>query len=476
MTAKIDVVALSLCCFVFFSFRWHIAAGWSRPHEEHHIGTNTFIHFPSPSRRMGTTASSNYVDGIVACPQLNITWAPWSGNASSIDSPVSAHMQQLLAALSSDPSADGPAGEARGPFPFASTSVLYGIFVLETLICVLLIAWRYHGLRLLVAKGDGSVGRERCVTPPTDNHYWKIYFSSNFLGHLIALLVLQVPAIQSNAEAMRIMTLLQRCMLGSNCLALAFALNHQRIYRVKEHRKQKSVSPELIRQVTIVNRVCAALFLVFCVTDFVSNHVVDSLSNVAQYFYWAYVVMLGILNIPVVIAVLWIDCHEAPIQASRFAKALVTLATSIHLVVVLPPTFWSRYAFNLNTTGPIVVPQDSITDSACPMMDGRMSKFDLVVIANICSIAMYFVFVALEHRRNRLIGQTDHYHSISQALEGGQAHRSNLIVAANSNPASSRGSELTQMLHDEEDDAIVEVPFDDGQAPLSHRSTVSPRR
>ncbi|CUE97823.1 transmembrane protein, putative [Bodo saltans] len=447
---------------------------------------------------MGTVASSNYVDGVVACPQMNITAPPWSGNLSSVlltsqggggdpssssgssgsaSSHPSVHMTQLLAALDT-PDGRGVAvigGGSAAPFPFASTSVLYGMFVLETLLCVVVITWRYHGLRLLVAKGDGSVGRERCVTPPTDNHYWKIYFLSNFFGHLIALLVLQVPAIQNSAEAMRIMILLQRCMLGSNCLALAFALNHQRIHRVKEHRKQKGVSPELIRQVTVVNRVCAALFLVFCITDFVSNHVVDALSDVANYFYWAYVVMLGILNIPVVIAVMWIDCHEAPIQASRFSKCLVTLATAIHLVVVLPPTFWSEYAFNLNTTGLIVVPQDSITDDACPLMGGHMSKFDLVVIANICSIAMYFAFVALEHRRNRLIGQTDHYHSISQALEGGQAHHNNLMINANSNPASSRGSELTQMLNDD-DDAIVEVPLDDGRPPLSYRSTGSPRR
>lgn len=432
---------------------------------------------------MGATPSRNYLDGIVACPQINMTVAlPSNGTLSSVvlsggygrdASPSDVHVHQLLAALAEDGDYSVIGGGSPAPFPFASTTILYGLLLLETLVAFVIISWRYHGLRLLVARDDdGTIGRERRVTASTDNHHWIVYFLSNFLGHGIALLVLQLPAVQDSDEAMRIMILLQRCLLGGNCLALALALNHQRIHRFKEHRKQKNVSPELIRQVTIGNRVCASLFLVFCATDFVSNHIVDELSTVANYFYWGYVVMLGILNIPVVLAVLWINCHEAPIQASRAAKAIVTIATAIHVVVVLPPTFWTIYAFNLNTTGAIVVPQDDITDDACPLMGGHMSKFDFVVVANIISLALYFTFVVLEHRRNRLIGQTDHYHATSHALEGGEAHRHDLMINQSSNPASSRGSELTQMLNDDEDDAIVEVPVDPyGRPPLSHRST-----
>lgn len=368
---------------------------------------------------------SSWTASLVRCPHVNATIDDIVSNMTlrnatlrdvlvdNLESRGGLH--RLLAALDSPSGASGSTGSTNELFPYAGTTILFGIISLMSLAAAVCVWWRWHGLRLLVAASDAAdhAVRRRTLTPSTNNIHWILYFVSNAVKHVTTVLLLQVHALNdgssgSSTEASKVITLLQRAFLGCNCFLLALAMNHQRLYRVREHRRQKKVSPQMVRNVHRTNLACGLVFLIFVVADFVASHAVDESSAAASAFYWVYIAAICLLSVPLLVSVVWVICNQAPVQAAHVTKACLLIAVGLHIVVMLPPSLWNDRMW-----------PSWVASDPCPYAGGNMSAFDGVVCANICSVALFVVFCVVEHRRNRLIGQSEHYAALCERLEGG---------------------------------------------------------
>lgn len=395
----------------------------------------------------------NWANSIIRCPYFapNATHANSSAHLIGKDEmlfvasdSVSQHIAEIYRASTelllqdgnsssggSDSSTDGSG--IYELIPYTSTTFLFGLLALESFILLALVVWRYHGLRLLTATAAGEAVRDRSVTPATNNNYWIAYFGSNAVGHLLSVLSLQVNAIARSGEGLRVLELLQRCCLGANCMALVLALGHQRLHRVKDHKRQK-VSQVVKRQVWWINRIGVVLFVSFAIIDFIVSHVVDGASDTQVALYWVYIAVLVVLSIPLVISMLWVVLNKAVAQASRVAKCFLVCGVVVHLIVMLPPSLWNEHIF-----------EAEVSSNPCPLAGGHMSAFDVVLVANIVSLFLFFVFVALEHRRNRLIGQSDYYSDVCKRLEDA-AHNEIQKMNAEQADMQSKASELQSLL------------------------------
>lgn len=371
---------------------------------------------------------------------------------------------------SSSSSSSSDSGEL---FPYASSSILFCIIAFLCTVYFILIVWKYHGYYVQrvreapspssytsssvnhssAPRSNGSDYDElkirtiRMLTPATNNLSWLLYFGSNIIHHTIAVVLLQVHALSKYHEGQLILEFGKRLFLGTNCAMLVVALNHQRLYRVKDHRRAK-VSPELQRQVRIMNYSCFGSFLIFIAADFVMSHVVDSDSNAEKALYWVYIAFLCIIALPLIAATLWVVLNQSAVQPTRAAKAMLTLGVIVHLVAMLPPSLWNQY-----------IVSNYVETDPCPFADGNMPFADLMVCLNVGSITLFFVFAVVEHRRARLSDHVIDYQNQCDALE----KWSSLSADGRSGPNSLGGRDGPLLQEDEEFDANaireVDVPY-----------------
>lgn len=380
-----------------------------------------------------------FLDGILLCsgaPHRNSSVTiPVNDTISTSVASGWERWRHLIEATEESASAQGApssSGDVSEWFPYASSTMLYGVVAVVCCVAAVVVRWRYHGLRLLVGKeGRGTspealARRQRRLSQPTDFLAWVLYFALDGLGAAMIVVTLQVAALQAG-EGGLIVSFFERVLLGGRCMALAVALSQQRLHRVWEHRKHKKVSPRVAEVVRRLSISCVGCFCVISVADFLGGHFVSALSTsttASSALYWLYISALVIMHVPIVCATVWVVLNRAAIQASLPSKIMLSVAVVVHLLSVWPPSLWNSYIW------PGWVAQDP-----CPLAGGRMPAVDVIVAAHAVSMLLFFVFVAVEHRRNRVLGQSEHYAAVCARLDEGDTQHP--LVSA---PGSSRGT------------------------------------
>lgn len=332
--------------------------------------------------------------------------------------------------------------EPNDAFPFASTTILYAILAVECLCFAVLLYYRYHGFRVTVSsssrqgdtpatvvngdaspEGYGSFASARsggaavvqhdllnatlrtvhCYTKGTDNRHWTLYFASLFVLRCIGIGSLQVATNDSHGEeAGKILWLLERVVHGLSCVWLANSLNYQRIYRVVEYRNAK-VNGEVLKRATWINRISFALFVTFCVADYICAHRIfpsqdgTVSSSTTHALYWVYIATLLLLACPTILSALWVVLHQGAVyQPSGSAKLLLSIGVLSHLVLMLPPSLWNRHML-----------RHWVDTNPCPLH--VFSFFDLLLIFHVLCTLLIFLFAVLEHHRNASVAHKEHF-------------------------------------------------------------------
>ena len=336
---------------------------------------------------------SEWAFDVVRCPSVNVT--THENSTLFLDGPadLASRLGELLSS-SEFTSTD--------VFPFASTTILYGCVALTSLIYVLYIRLRSHGIIILTAGSRGTSVHTRRVSPATANLHWGAYFAFTWLNRSLSAAALHVHRLD-NAEAARVVTFVERFCLGASSLCLALALNHQRIYRARDFRA--AASPRLVEQVRQMNLLCAILFAISVLSVFIADHIAFPVSlTLGSAMYWVFISALILFLIPTTVAVLWVVLHEAEIQPSRVAKLLISIGVALRSVTTFPPGFWNEHVLS-----------GYVSSNPCPLV--YLSVYDVIVVIELIADAVLFIFAITEHRRNALIEYEEHYRRTSEEVE-----------------------------------------------------------
>lgn len=297
-------------------------------------------------------------------------------------------------------------------FPFASTTLLYGALALEALIFSIAISFWFNGVRFFAAPSDPEKKSlvERQRTSATDNRLWIAFFCAQFLRFSISASALQIHQVDWNHEWSSLIVFVEQLFLGCSCIILTLALNFQRIHRTQDV-KRTALNTVLKKQSEKINKITAGIFVVSIVADFVSSRVLSNeSSSVADILFWFYFATLVLIAVPACFATIWVVFHKAEVEPTKFAKSIIFVAFSIHFFVMLPPTFYNDkllYTYTHSTP--------------CPLRD--LSFYDIVLFVAIFELAFIFIFVVVEHHRNRLIEISENYAKCTQILTSGAFER-----------------------------------------------------
>jgi hypothetical protein len=308
-------------------------------------------------------------------------------------------------------------------FPFASTSILFGILTVLCLVLGVMILMCFHGLETMEARTHDPARPliKKTVTSTTNNIQWALQFFANAAGSMLSLLCLQVPTLSKDNEKSKITVLVQNLFHGVSCVYLAVALNYQRTERVKDYKDAKP-HPKLKQQAKFLNRTTFGIFVLFMVGEFAASHVVHDGTTMANVLFWVYITMFGIMAVPPLLAATWVLFHEAEVQPTLFAKRLIMIAMILHFFLVFPATLWNRHLL-----------EGFVRRHPCPMR--FLSFYDMILLAHLPLHIMIFAFVVIEHRRNSLLGQMSHYQDVCERL-----HVASTAPAATPRAAADYGS------------------------------------
>ena len=300
-------------------------------------------------------------------------------------------------------------GYDQSHFRYPSTTVGYCTRALQSIIFAIIVFANYDGVFMYSVKEKGTsesdgliMQKKRKRVPCTDFRAWSGYFLATFVQFLSATIILQVPWFAETPEAMRIGTLVVRLALGMSCVLLTQALIHQRVYRTQDYRAS-GINTARIRQGRIVLRVCVSLYLVYVAGEFIASHVISTDSMATQVLFWCYIAALILINIPAVLATVWVCFHQAQIQPSALAKVIALIGVLIHFISMPPPSFWNLHLW-----------PGYLNRDPCPLK--YLSLFDLVIITTFVGALFFFVFVILEHKRNILLMLDDEFQRYAENI------------------------------------------------------------
>lgn len=140
-----------------------------------------------------------------------------------------------------------------GDLASGSSSHITIALAVEAFLCLLLVAWRYHGVSLLeMDHGTGRRQARRQYSPLTSNTMWLAYFAVQAAMHATSAVTICVHRWHEATEVQRMLVLLQRVLLGLTSLVLVTALNNHRIDKIRDHAKALA-SSALKRQAKAMN-------------------------------------------------------------------------------------------------------------------------------------------------------------------------------------------------------------------------------
>lgn len=302
--------------------------------------------------------------------------------------------------------------DSDAAFDFAVPTILFAILSFQALVFMFITLFRLHGVRILMAgeyTAEESIAliRERRVSDNTNNLYWVLYFAAEFCLRGLCVVALQVHDM-TTAEPARITIFVENLFLGLACLCLAMALNHERIFKIKDYPGAR-VSDALRRQVTRMNRGSFALFVLYLVADFIVSHLTSDHDTVLnETIFWIYFVFLIILALPYVLAMIWVALHDAEVEPRFVSKVVLFIGVTLHTLVMLPPEFWNKHVL-----------KGFVKEHPCPAK--YLSVYNFVLIGQFIGMSLVFAFVWLEHKRNALIEIDNHYSRVSQSLNSEHA-------------------------------------------------------
>jgi hypothetical protein len=244
-----------------------------------------------------------------------------------------------------------------------------------------IIAVRLHGVETM---------RGREVISSTHNLWWTYFFVATAISHGFNAVETQVFTGGQQTEAGRIARVVSRFLLGLSCLVLTWALNHHRRHRHRNFQAE-DMEPLIRRQVKALNIFSVVLYVVYVIAEVITSEIVSELDKFAEPFFWIFVSVLVLINVPNWYCAFWVALHRGEIRPNRLARGLLLGALLCRLIAIMPSNLWNGE----------IVPKRTVDAHPCPI-GGHMSAYDIVLLTFIPIYTALFAFVLLEYRRNRL--------------------------------------------------------------------------